>query len=659
MRLYHLVFRRLDQTKRYNIRRNRKKIKHISIGLLTVLMLLLSGSGSGKNGLFMDEHSLAIAEEVVNETALALEEDAERIEGKVYTFGKNNAYEFSTGEESVSSSKTQTYGSLSIIGKELTVDSAMSKDGIIAYSVPDGSVSIQYTYSGAMLHEAGEDWYLVDDNTNSIDAFKLENNIQKGALVLQKSIDHMNWYNVSVQTNAFKNTPIQNGTLYETTDIEMINGCYYRLIVVYETARKVGTSKVALVIPKDEIEYKRTAEVYEFYVANKNKHIEPLNSSTKRYSLGDTVLVSDFASYSGTKEINKEDLHYGWSLGNFFVSGFTSRVVNKDEVVFLKNAGDVVTLWFNLSQNINALNNNADLTITSDENGHDQYFQTPTTKFGKGMLIIRYTDHENIKQDPVMYYDYLLANTMMGTNTRVQLFEEGDYEVALDYEVTKDQFIPQSHHYRIFFKFSVRNANCMVYPFDVVTGAELTNSSVTENGFRLDLAKSRYLNLYIKKEVWVEGADGLTEDTRFNSTAKDEDRYTEEGIYTITVKNQYTGKETTKKIYVGTNRILAACANTNYSIAEIQRMIEQGATIYEDGSITMPNTSQPVVTNEPTEAPLNEPVSLEKTENKEATVTINIKRSWIMIDIACAIVIVLVAAIVGFNKIHNGKREKK
>ena len=80
---------------------------------------------------------------------------------------------------------------------------------------------------------------------------------------------------------------------------------------------------------------------------------------------------------------------------------------------------------------------------------------------------------------------------MMGANTRVQLFEEGDYEVALDYEVTKSQLIPQTHHYRIFFKFSVRNANCMVYPFDIVTGAELTNSSVTENWFSLDLAKSR------------------------------------------------------------------------------------------------------------------------------------------------------------------------
>ena len=272
------------------------------------------------------------------------------------------------------------------------------------------------------------------------------------------------------------------------------------------------------------------------------------------------------------------------------------------------------------------------------------------------MLIIRYTDYENVKHDPVMYYDYLLANTMMGANTRVQLFEEGDYEVALDYEVTKSQLIPQTHHYRIFFKFSVRNANCMVYPFDIVTGAELTNSSVTENGFSLDLAKSRYLNLYIKKEVWMEGADGLTEDTRFNTTAKDGDRYTDEGIYTITAKNQYTGIETTKKIYVGTNRILTAYANSNYSIPEIQRMVEQGATIYEDGSISMPSPNEPTATAEPTEAPLTEPISA---GNKSAVESPKAQSSPIVIAIGCAVVVALAIAVIGLSKKRSGKEEKK
>jgi hypothetical protein len=196
----------------------------------------------------------------------------------------------------------------------------------------------------------------------------------------------------------------------------------------------------------------------------------------------------------------------------------------------------------------------------------------------------------------------------------------------------------------------------MVYLFDIVTGAELTNSSVTENGFSLDLAKSRYLNLYIKKEVWMEGADGLTEDTRFNTTAKDGDRYTDEGIYTITAKNQYTGIETTKKIYVGTNRILAAYANSNYSIAEIQRMVEQGATIYEDGSISMPSPSEPIATAEPTEAPLTEPIS---SGNKTSVESSGTQSSTIIIAIVCAIVVEIAIAVIGISKKRSGKEEKK
>lgn len=630
--------------------------KIIAVVMLSMLMIMLSSCNGADKKASAISTSSAVAEATITAEPLSVVGNTEHVEGKVYTFDKDNAYKFSSSDgEAISSSDSQPYGSFSISGVDLTTESE-TKNGVTSYSIPEGHVSIQYTYSDKLLSASDEEWHLVDDNTTSIDVFKIDNNIQKGAIILQKSMDHLNWYNVSVQTNAFKNTPVQNGVLYETTDIEMINGCYYRLVVVYELARKVGTSTVVLVIPKDEIEYKRIAEVYEFYVENKNEHIEPLAANTKRYSLGETVLVSDFASYSGAKEISKGDLHYGWKLGNFFVSGFTSSVGTKDEVVFLKNAGDVVTLWFNLTQNISALNNDGGLTITSDNDGHDRYFQTPMTNFGKGMLIIRYTDYENVKHDPVMYYDYLLANTMMGANTRVQLFEEGDYEVALDYEVTKSQLIPQTHHYRIFFKFSVRNANCMVYPFDIVTGAELTNSSVTENGFSLDLAKSRYLNLYIKKEVWMEGADGLTEDTRFNTTAKDGDRYTDEGIYTITAKNQYTGIETTKKIYVGTNRILAAYANSNYSIPEIQRMVEQGATIYEDGSISMPSPNEPTATAEPTEAPLTEPISA---GNKSAVESPKAQSSPIVIAIGCAVVVALAIAVIGLSKKRSGKEEKK
>ena len=128
----------------------------------------------------------------------------------------------------------------------------------------------------------------------------------------------------------------------------------------------------------------------------------------------------------------------------------------------------------------------------------------------------------------------------------------------------------------------------MVFPFDVETGEELTNKSITENGFYLDLAKSRYLEINVKKEVLHKGAKGLTEDIRFNKPARDGEKYTDEGIYTITVSNQYTEEETVKKIYVGTNSVLKAYMTTGYSISDIQSLLDDGATIDEEGNIEIP-----------------------------------------------------------------------
>ena len=132
--------------------------------------------------------------------------------------------------------------------------------------------------------------------------------------------------------------------------------------------------------------------------------------------------------------------------------------------------------------------------------------------------------------EPQLFTDYLSAITASGADTTVQLFEEGDYEVALDYEI-KDQsnkLAPQYGNYRIAFNFSVRNGNCMVYPFDVVTGAELTNTAVTENGL---LPRSGALPLsghQRQARDACRGATGLTEDVRFNRPARDGEQYTEE-----------------------------------------------------------------------------------------------------------------------------------
>ena len=108
-----------------------------------------------------------------------------------------------------------------------------------------------------------------------------------------------------------------------------------------------------------------------------------------------TILAQEYALQilmvtSAAKRLTKKMSTMDGNWDTFFVSGYTDAVANTNgEMVFLKNVGDKVTLWFKLNENINALRGNEKLSITADTEGYDQYFETPRMNFGRGVLIIR------------------------------------------------------------------------------------------------------------------------------------------------------------------------------------------------------------------------------------------------------------------------------
>ena len=555
------------------------------------------------------------------------------VSGKVFEFDKDNSYDFSNSESFSETSADSTYGTFSISGNIANVG---SKDGVTAYEIIDGEVAFFYNYSDAVLNADVDSWHLTDDKSKKINDLKLGSNIMKGAIVVQTSKDRLNWLNVSTITNAFSETPVRTDSIYKAEDIQLINGCFYRVIVAYELRIRTEDSNF-LFINTDKYDYKKYAEVYEFY-AHTDSEQSSSDVQSIPYELGKRVRVADFENYSGEQPIDANDPHKDWDLGQFYISGYTSDRMHEDDgLVILKNVGDEITLWFKLNENINCLRGNDDLFISADSDGYDQYFE-------KGALFIKYTDRNN-QSTITTYTNFLEANTSVTADTKVDLFEEGDYEVALDYEITNDLLIDKVYHYRIFFKFAVRNSNCMVFPIDVSTGSELTNSSMTENGFRLDLAKSKYLDINLKREVLRESADGIVEDTRFNGAAKDGAEYTEEGIYTITVSNRYTKEFTVKKIYVGTNNILKAHITTGLSIPEINNLVAEGATISNDGLITLasstPSASAPAENN-------TTPENQEQT-NQDNT-TDNAPNNSAVIYIIIGVIIVIAVCLLVFRK---------
>lgn len=320
-------------------------------------------------------------------------------------------------------------------------------------------------------------------------------------------------------------------------------------------------------------------------------------SESRKY-LGEAVYAGKSEGYTKSEKIDEDNPHYGWKLGDFYIEGFTRVSDESDNPIILKNVGDKVKLSFTLLQDIDKLNGKEEITIASDENGYDEEFGIKKTDFGQGMLIIQKTNYQGQKEEPVLYKNYL-AGVKKKAETEVELCEEGDYEVSLDYKISVEKkglekaiFWAQSEYdFKIHFKFSVRNGNCMVYPFDVKTKAELTNTSITPNGFYLDFAKSRYIDVDIKKQILNKGGSGLVEDTRFNKPAADGEKFTDEGVYIITASNKYTDQTTEKTIYVGDNDILKAYATTGLSIGEIQKQVDNGAIVNDEGIISYENTN--------------------------------------------------------------------
>lgn len=304
--------------------------------------------------------------------------------------------------------------------------------------------------------------------------------------------------------------------------------------------------------------------------------------------------------YSESNSIKEDDPHFGWKLGRFVVSGFTSRT-SDDVPVFLKNSGDRVELSFQLNQSIDSLNGDDSVKISGDGNGYDEYFGIPKTDFGRGVLITKHTDYQNASAEPTISTEYL-SSIEVGAITHIDMYEEGDYEVALDYEIESPgllPFRPAYNNYRVYFKFKVRNSNTMMFLFDSATNNELFNGSVTSSGFRIDMAGSHYLDVSVKKEVLNSTGDGLTEDVRFNKAATDGAVFEDEGIYTVTVKNPNTGEEATvKRIYVGTNDAMKASVANNMTLAEVQQQIAEGATVADDGSLRFASKKADAAANE-------------------------------------------------------------
>lgn len=541
------------------------------------------------------------------------------LEGIQYQFSKDCKYVLDEALAQTDISGKTQFGTISIDGN---VTRITAKNGMQAYQVSDGRVTIKYNVDTQFT--------VIDDKIKTVAGATVDSNILKGAIIVQSSLDGEKWITDKAITNMASSDSGFDSFVYETNEVQQTNGCYFRVIVAYKTEKLLEQSNIWIVDTSD-YETMRWAEIYKFYLVDKDQGQQTTSNTSKRKVFQDieyrTKTEKD-KGYTGVVDETVDDPHYGWNLGDFIINGYTEDELDADGTpIIYKNAGDQVTLWYSLKEDIDRLQGKDYLFINEDKEGWDEYFNIPKTNFRKGTLIIRQTDADGEANDPVIFTNFLEANVRTGADTKVRLFEEGDYEVALDYEIKNtDPIIDEVTNYRVFFKFKIRNSNCMIFPFDITTQSELKDRDISETGFRLDYAESKYLVVNVEYQVVTFNGTSYVADTRENKVATNGREYTKEGIYIISVENKTKNSRTTEKtIYVGTAPIIKALSKNNITIDDVNELIRQGYTIDEDGGLVSKANEVVEDENEETDSAAEESSDVEKAT--EATTSAAVEKT--------------------------------
>lgn len=330
---------------------------------------------------------------------------------------------------------------------------------------------------------------------------------------------------------------------YEISSYELLNEAYYNLALKSQ----------------DNGEYERAMEFYSKvgqYKEAASRLIDCYKEYGIQYKYMDATLVNagkKNGNYAETKGITRDDVDRGCELGSFIISGYTEKEEDRDRTTFIKTRGHNITLWFNLERNIDDLTGNGKLSILADPKGWDTIFKAPeeVTDFGRGTLLVQHIGTDG-KARTVTYTDFLSARETGTANTRVDIKEEGTYNVALDYMIKNSDLkeaLNSTTCYRISFSFEVKNGSGMVYLFDIGTGSELEEYSRAEAGFRIDKANSKSVKVnYVRYAI---NQKGNALDVRASAPASDGDEFKDVGYYILTMTPE-AGVTIEKHIFVGT-----------------------------------------------------------------------------------------------------------
>lgn len=123
-------------------------------------------------------------------------------------------------------------------------------NGFSSYEVSSGLVTFSYFPNGTVIGASDTDWHLIEDSASEVNGEKIDQKIRNGVVILQTSIDGTNWITELVKGNIAGSETDYSENFYETAEIQLVNGCYYRVKMAQLNKRKSVLDQMRKQLPK-------------------------------------------------------------------------------------------------------------------------------------------------------------------------------------------------------------------------------------------------------------------------------------------------------------------------------------------------------------------------------------------------------------------------
>ena len=516
----------------------------------------------------------------------------ENISGEAYVFSEKGEF---NSKKSIRSYKTDSKDEDSRALGKVTLSGDFKKiEGMDnGFYVNEGNITVSYKINTSYrLNDYNEeDWHIYEkDNAKKVEGVELNGKNKSGAIIVRSSFDGKVWCTDEIYRNQFKKDNDAETEIYSTNSIQLVSGCHYQIIIAYKMEKKTGAYAVGKVELKDKHEYRRIEEIYEFYAEGEDKaEFESINAKNHEKN---TISFSDVRKtdkeYYGNQTMEVKDPMYSRSIGEFLVKGYTyCNEEDSERLVFEKTGADKIAVSFNLVEDIDKLFGNEDLTISYESTANDKELQILPQAFKRGTLIVKYTDTRNKKKEPIIYTNFLEACTTTKADTRILLFEEGSYEIVLDFAILDESKTPdKTTNYKMKFSFEVVNGNAKAFFADTTTNEILDNNAVITDAFKIDFANSKKLKANCIYYKYTLNDNQIKETIVSNNAVADGDIFEKSGKYVFTVSSDVGSKESEFVVYIANDKYTKAITQPDMDLESVNQKLKNGYKINEDGSLS-------------------------------------------------------------------------